>query len=242
MSIRPLIGITIHPDNDPDRVNLDRLIAGIVQGVERAGGAPLLVPLGLSEPTLRELASRLDGLLLSGGGDVSPERYGVVPRLDVLGGVDAERDRTELKLTDWAVDEQRPLFGICRGAQLLNVSLGGTLYQDISEHVGAIKHTYGDDAFTLRPHAVQVTEESRLARILGRPIVDVNSLHHQAIRDVAPALRVVAQASDGLAEAVELPGDHYALAVQWHPETLLDLPEHQALFDAFVAAARDRHA
>lgn len=89
---------------------------------------------------------------------------------------------------------------------------------------------------------MQVTEESRLARILGRPIVDVNSLHHQAIRDVAPALRVVAQASDGLVEAVELPGDHYALAVQWHPETLLDLPEHQALFDAFVAAARDRHA
>ncbi len=239
--MQPLIGITIHPDNDPDRANLDRLVAGIVQGVERAGGLPMLVPLGLSEATLHELASRLDGLLLSGGGDIEPGQYGVATRHASLGGIDAERDRTELKLTGWALDDRQPLFGICRGAQLLNVSLGGTLYQDVSEHAGAIRHTYGDDDFAHRPHAVQVAEESRLARILGRPLIEVNSLHHQAIRDIAPALRVVAQASDGLIEAVELPGEHYVLAVQWHPECLLHLPDHQGLFDAFVAAARDRH-
>lgn len=242
MLMRPLIGITIHPDNDPDRANLDRLVADIVQGVARAGGLPLLVPLGLSETVLRELAQRLDGLLLSGGGDVEPERYGATTRHPRLGGLSAERDRTELLLTGWALADRQPLFGICRGAQLLNVSLGGTLYQDVSEHVGAIRHTYGDDDFTLRPHAVQVAEESRLARSLGCPILNVNSLHHQAIRDVAPALRVVAHASDGLTEAVELPGDHFALAVQWHPECLLDLPEHQALFDSFVAAARAHSA
>ncbi len=240
--MRPLIGITIHPDNDPDRVNLDTLVGLIVHGVERAGGSPLLVPLGLSEATLRDLALRLDGLLLSGGGDIEPDRYGSMTRHPRLGGVAAERDRTELLLTGWALGDQQPIFGICRGAQLLNVSLGGTLYQDISEHVGAIHHTYGDDDFARRPHAVQVAEESRLARIVGRPLVDVNSLHHQGLRDVAPALRVVAQAPDGLAEAVELPGEQYALAVQWHPECLLDLPEHQGLFDAFVAAARARRA
>lgn len=240
--MRPLIGITIHPDNDPDRVNLDLLVGLIVKGVERAGGLPVLVPLGLSDDALHGLAQRLDGLLLSGGGDVAPERYGATDQHPKLGGVSAERDRTELLLANWAVADEQPLFGICRGAQLLNVSLGGTLYQDISEHPGAIHHTYGDDDFARRPHAVQVGEETRLARILGRPILDVNSLHHQGIRAIAPGLRVAAQAPDGLVEAIERPGDHFALAVQWHPECLLDLPEHQALFDALVTAARTRVA
>lgn len=240
ISMRPLIGITIHPTIDPDRANLDRLVADIVEGVERAGGLPLLVPLGLSESTLRDLSSRLAGLLLSGGGDIEPERYHAPARDARLGGLCAERDRTELLLTGWALAEQQPLFGICRGAQLLNVALGGTLYQDVSEHPGAIRHTFSDEDFANRPHAVKVAEESRLARILKQPLLDVNSLHHQAIRDVAPALQAVAHAPDGLVEAVELPDAPFALAVQWHPECLLALPEHQALFDAFVAAADQR--
>lgn len=234
----PLIGITVHPDDDPDRANLDRLLAQIIRGVERAGGAPALVPLGLADETLRALFTRLDGLLFSGGGDIDPALYGAEPH-PALGGVDAERDRTELALARWMAAAGKPAFGICRGAQLFNVAFGGTLYRDISEHPGALRHTYGAEAeSTLRPHAVQVAEESILSRLIGQPVLDVNSLHHQAVRQVAPALRVTARAPDGLAEAVELGGHPFALAVQWHPECLPDLPEQRRLFEGLVAAAR----
>lgn len=237
MTTTPLIGITIHPDDDPDRVTLDRLVAQIVQGVEQAGGAPVLVPLGLAEATLQALFARLDGLLFSGGGDMDTALYGAEPHPS-LGGVNAERDRTELTLARWMAAAGKPAFGICRGAQLFNVAFGGTLYRDISEHPGAIKHTYGAEAESaLRPHAVQIEEDTALARLIGRPILDVNSLHHQALRAVAPGLRVAARAPDGLVEAVEVPGHPFALAVQWHPECLLDLAEQRRLFEALVAAA-----
>lgn len=234
----PLIGITVHPDDDPDRANLDRLLAQIVQGVERAGGAPVLVPLGLSETTLRGLFARLDGLLFTGGGDMDPALYGAEPH-PALGGVSGERDRTELALARWVAAAGKPAFGICRGAQLFNVAFGGTLYRDISEHPGALRHAYGAEAESaLRPHAVQIEEETTLARLVGRPALEVNSLHHQALRQVAPALRVAARAPDGLVEAVELIGHPFALAVQWHPECLPDLPEQRRLFEGLVAAAR----
>jgi putative glutamine amidotransferase len=197
----------------------------------------VLVPPGLAEGTLRGLLPRLDGLLLSGGGDLDPARYGAPPH-PLAAGLDAARDATELALTRWAVAEGRPLFGICRGAQVLNVALGGTLYGDVGEHPGALQHTYPSEAAALRPHPVQVAEGSRLAEVLGLPVLAVNSLHHQAVRAVAPGLRVAARAPDGLVEAVELPGHPFALAVQWHPESLPEAPEMQRLFAALVAAAR----
>ncbi len=234
----PLIGITVHPDDDEDRHNLDRLLALIVRGVELAGGLPMLIPLGLSEATLRALYDRLDGVLFSGGGDLDPALYGAT-RHPSLSGVSAERDRTELALARWSAAEAKPFFGICRGQQLLNVALGGTLYRDISEHIGALKHTYQcETESTLRPHAVQVEEETRLARLLDKPVLTVNSLHHQAVRRVAEPLTVSARAPDGLVEAVELPAHQFGLAVQWHPECLLDAPEMLRLFEAFVRAAR----
>lgn len=240
---RPLIGLTVHPDDDPDRVNLDQLLAQIIQGVERAGGLPTLVPLGLADETLRDLSARLDGLLLTGGGDVDPARYGAEPHPS-LGGVSAERDRTEHALVLWATrTAPRPLFGICRGAQVLNVAWGGSLYRDIaSELSGAIQHNYlAETHARQRPHAIQVAEDSLLARLLEQPLLNVNSLHHQGLRAVAPGLRVTARAADGLAEAVEVPGHAFALAVQWHPECLPEAPEQRRLFEAFVEAA-GRHA
>jgi putative glutamine amidotransferase len=233
----PLIGITVHPDDDPDRANLDRLLAQIVQGVERAGGAPVLLPLGLTDASLRALFARLDGVLFSGGGDVDAVLYGAEPHPS-MSGVDAERDRTELALARWMAADGKPAFGICRGAQLFNVAFGGTLYRDIGEHLGALKHTYAAETeSTLRPHAVQIEEDTLLARLLGQPLLNVNSLHHQSVRQVAPRLRVVARAPDGMVEAVELPGHPFALAVQWHPECLPDVPEQRRLFEGFVAAA-----
>lgn len=234
----PLIGITTHPPSAPDWSALGELRAWIIQAVERAGGLPVIVPLGLGFETLRGLYQRLDGLLLAGGGDVDPVRYGAEAHPAVR-GVDAGRDETELALARWAVAEPKPLFGICRGAQVLNVALGGTLYRDISEHAGAGRHTYWPNLpRDLRPHTVRIEEDSTLARLIGEPIITVNSLHHQACRDRGAGLRAVAFAPDGLIEAVEVAGHPFALAVQWHPECLPDAPEMQRLFAGFVEAAK----
>ena len=236
----PLIGITVHPKTAPDRAELDELLEAIVQSVEGAGGLPVLIPLGLSEETLRGLYVQLDGLLLSGGGDIEPAQYGAEWH-ETMGGVDAERDRAEFALARWATagDQVRPLFGICRGAQVLNVACGGTLYRDIGEYPNAIRHTYPTAEYAAQcPHAIKVEEESALARIVGQPVISVNSLHHQACKDIAPGLAVTARSPDGLVEAVEVPHHPFALAVQWHPECLPRLPEHRRLFEAFIEAAK----
>lgn len=233
----PLIGITTHPPSAPDWAELGELRALIVQAVERAGGLPVILPLGLSPDTLRGLYRRLDGLLLAGGGDVDPGRYGADPH-PAVAGVDADRDETELALARWAAAERKPLFGICRGPQVLNVALGGTLYRDISEHPGADRHTFWPNLpRDLRPHPVRIEEDSILARLVGEPVITVNSLHHQACRQLGAGLRTVAVAPDGLIEAIEVAGHPFALAVQWHPECLPDAPEMQRLFAGFVQAA-----
>lgn len=237
---RPLIGLTTHATTDPDRAELDILLAMIVRGVERAGGLPLIIPFGIEERTLRDIYARLDGVLLPGGGDVAPEQYQAElhPR---MGGVDRERDRVELTLARWATDDATPFFGICRGAQVVNVARGGTLYRDVGEHPGALPHSYSPQ-FALRPHEVKIEEDSLLARVMGQPILAVNSLHHQTCRELGQGLRAVAFAPDGHIEAIELPQPQhpFALAVQWHPESLPEAPEQRALFEAFVEAAR-RH-
>lgn len=232
----PLIGITTNPTSAPDRDSLDTLLQGIVRGVEAAGGLPVLIPLDLAPDTLRGLYERLDGVLLPGGGDIDPAHYGAEISATV-DGVDADRDRVELTLARWVATEGKPLFGICRGLQTLNVALGGTLYQDTTEHADAERHTYYPGLpYDLRPHAIRIAGDSLLAGIVGSEQLRVNSLHHQAVRDVAPGLRVVARAPDGLVEALEVAGHPFALAVQWHPEALLDAPEMRALFEAFVKA------
>ena len=237
---RPLIGLTTHATTDPDRAELDVLLAMIVRGVERAGGLPLIIPFGVDEATLREIYERLEGVLLPGGGDVAPEHYQAElhPR---MGGVDRERDRVELMLARWATSDGLPFFGICRGAQVVNVARGGTLYRDVGEHPGALAHSYSPQ-FALRPHDVKIEEDSTLARVMGQPIIAVNSLHHQTCRTLGQGLRAVAFAPDGHIEAIELaePGHLFALAVQWHPESLPDAPEQRALFEAFVEAAGQR--
>ena len=235
---RPLIGITTHATGAPHRDALDRLRDQIIYEVERAGGLPVVIPPGLPEPALRGLFERMDGLLLSGGGDVDPTLYGAAPGA-LTGGVDVARDQAERELARWSLDAAKPIFGICRGVQVLNVACGGTLYQDIGEYVGAQRHTfYPDLPFDLRAHAVQIEAGSRLGRIVARATLEVNSLHHQACREVAAGLRVVARAPDGLIEALEALDHPFALAVQWHPEALPEMAETQALFGALVAASR----
>lgn len=239
---QPLIGITTHAGDAEHRAELDRLLAQIVAGVEHAGGLPLLIPPGLAQTTLRGIFARIDGLLLSGGGDIDPACYGA-QTTSVVGGVDPARDAAELALAQWALDRQKPVFGICRGLQIMNVAQGGTLYRDISEHPAAQRHTfYPDYPFDLLSQEIQIVSTSRLARIVGATSLDINSLHHQACRELGAGLHAVACAPDGLVEAIEALDHPFALAVQWHPEALPAIAEMRALFGALVQACSQQSA
>jgi putative glutamine amidotransferase len=156
-----------------------------------------------------------------------------------VGELDPERDTLEIPLLRFVVAQEKPFLGICRGLQVTNVALGGTLYTHIEDqYPGALKHDwYPDIPRDTLAHPVRVEEGSRMAEILGEPLLQVNSLHHQGIKDLAPTLKAAAYAPDGMIEAVEMPGHRFGLAVQWHPEWLTDQEPMRKLFRAFVQAA-----
>jgi putative glutamine amidotransferase len=209
-----------------------------MQAVIKAGGLPVIIPETVCPAELDGLSQRLDGLLLTGGADVDPLRFNGEPNSKVY-GVDALRDEVEIDLARLAASSDLPFLGICRGIQVINVALGGTLFTDIADQLpGALKHDYDSSTERAREaHPVQLEAGSRLAHILGGNSVNVNSLHHQGIQDIAASLRPIGSASDSLVEAVELPGHPFGLGVQWHPEAMPDSLQMQALFRAFVEAA-----
>ncbi len=209
-----------------ERVTLN---TAYVRALESAGLVPLAVPTMLAPERAGAALTAVRGLVLTGGEDVAPDRYGATPH-PRLGDVDPGRDAAELALIAAARARRVPILAICRGIQILNVALGGTLYQDLdSERPGPVPHS--DE--TAR-HAVRVEAGSLLERTLGTRSASVNSRHHQAIRDLAPGLKAVAWADDGVIEAAE-PADTTApwmVAVQWHPEDLTE----RALFEGFAQA------
>ena len=240
-AVYPLIGIPSRSDQSSrSGTSIFTQNRTYVEAVATAGGAPVLIPLNLDEGALRAIYERLDGLLLAGGGDLHPKHY-VEAIHEKCGQIDEARDAVELVLAGWALAEGLPVFGICRGIQVLNVAAGGTLYQDIASQVpGSLKHDYwpGYPRNSLT-HQMTVNGDSHLAAILGQSQVGVNSMHHQAVKDLATQFRAVARASDGLIEAIEDHDHLFALAVQWHPEELVeDAPPMQRLFEDFVSAAR----
>jgi putative glutamine amidotransferase len=232
-----VIGITTARILSAKSLPLISLDEAYVGAVLRAGGIPLLVPLGLADADLNAILARLDGLLLSGGGDVHPAVYHSHEHPKV-NEVDEDRDRVEIAIFRGAIERRMPVFGICRGQQLINVAMGGSLYEDIlDQHPNAIEHT----CFPAKPrdfpaHPVEVDPSSRLADILGTGRIKVNSLHHQAIRKLAPGLVPTAEAPDGILEAVEMEGYPFGLAVQWHPEWMQDHLAMRALVRAFIDA------
>ena len=236
----PLIGLTTQRrDSDEGKQDIFGLRAAYIDSVRNTGGLPVLIPLGLAEAELYALFERLDGLVIPGGGDMQPELCGAEPH-ETIYGIDPDRDRVEVSLIRWAVAEAKPFLGICRGAQVMNVALGGTLYGDIASHAPStsLKHNWFPGyPYNLLAHPVAVAEATQLAGLMGSPIVEVNSLHHQAIHQVAPGVTVAAQAPDGLIEAIEVPQHKFALGVQWHPEWLQDRPEMRQLFAGLVKAA-----
>lgn len=246
MSKRPVIGITMQaleavPDELPSCWILGQRY---VQSLRTAGAVPWLVPT-LAEDliTLREIYNRLDGLALTGGVDVDPASYGE-SKEPSCGRTCPPRDEAETQLIRWALAARKPIFAICRGLQILNVALGGSLYQDLSSQLpNSIKHDYfPNEDHTARDflaHTVEVARDSRLRELLGDSSIRVNSMHHQAIKKLAPGLRQSAVAPDGVIEGIEGTNGQFLIGVQWHPEELSDRAETmRRLFASFVDAAR----
>jgi putative glutamine amidotransferase len=209
-----------------------------ITALEAVGAAPVLLPLALSADTLRTLFDRLDGLFMAGGGDMNPSCY-AQEKYAKTEGIDELRDETELLLSRWALDEGKPLLGVCRGIQTMNVAAGGSLVQDISDQwPDAIRHQYFPEfPRDYVAHDVETVPGTRLANILGDK-ARVNSFHHQSIQQVAEGFRVSAYAPDGVIEAIEGTNGQFVVAVQWHPESLIFAdPTMHALFEAFVHAA-----
>ena len=237
MSRYPLIGLptlAIPPGAKPPRFGINQ---SYVRALAAAGCAPVLIPI-VDDDRLRAIYERLDGIVFPGGADVAPHEYGEEP-IDHLNVVEPERDRVELRLARWAFDDDLPTLGICRGQQLLNVALGGTLFQDL-RHQGATSVDHSDADGRQRDalvHRVRIDPDSRLAQLIDETSVEVNSLHHQAVKDVASVLRVTGKAGDGVIEALESPEHRFLIAVQWHPEELDDVAWVRRLFAGFAAAA-----
>jgi putative glutamine amidotransferase len=215
-----------------------------VMGVSEAGGVPVVLPPSASLRAARALLDSVDGLLLSGGPDLGPGYYGEGP-IPELGTTIPEWDALEMALLGLALERGMPVFGICRGMQMLNVALGGTLYQDVPSQIGAdgINH-WQTTPKCHSTHEVEVLEDSYLAEITDRRTVEVNSYHHQGIKSLADALTVAARSADGMIEALEPRdfSDRWLVGVQWHPEGLRDSGSgHRNLFEAHVCAA-ERHA
>ncbi|WP_207890249.1 gamma-glutamyl-gamma-aminobutyrate hydrolase family protein [Rubrobacter taiwanensis] len=245
----PVIGVTATLKVDREAVGTGptngfaRTDMDYVHGVARAGGIPMVLPPVVDEAVIEEMASRLDGIVLGGGSDIDPAHYGEEPVVEIE-TIIPERDFFELALMDRALELGIPVFGICRGMQLINVKLGGTLYQDIATQYEGAYLRHQQTAPRWHPtHSVRVEEGSVLAGVTGAGRVPVNSYHHQAIKDLAAGLRVVARSSDGVIEAVETGGmsAHWILGVQWHAEAMHARHERQlGLFRALVEAAEER--
>ena len=235
----PLIGITSsYTPAEDGKFGTITVGESYVQAVIQAGGLPVVIPVGLSEQEIEALFARLDAILLIGGADVDPARFGGKPHPRVY-GIDYRRDAMEIQLTQMAAQRGKPFLGICRGVQVINVALGGTLITDIGDHKeNALRHDwYPNVPRSYLAHRVSLDASSRLAKILGVTECEVNSLHHQGLLDVAPGLKVVASAPDALVEAVELPNHPFGLGVQWHPEWLQEHAPQRQLFGALIQAA-----
>ena len=237
---RPRIGITtsLTVQKIPERSYLN---SSYIRAIQQAGGAPIPLPPVLYPDALDEIYPLLDGVLLTGGGDIDSKRFGEAPH-PTLFDVVPERDQLEISLVKRALSDEKPLLAICRGIQVLNVALGGSLYQDIASEPGSsVQHSQSEPS-EQPTHTVKVGPQSFLAEVLGKEELEVNSLHHQAVKALGKGIVAVAHAPDQIIEGIELADSaprRFVLGVQWHPEELAARDESaRRLFSAFVAASR----
>ena len=219
-----------------------RRMADYVESVKRAGGEPVEVSTGVEKP--EHILARVDGLVLTGGADVDPELYGEAPHA-TFESAEAGRDAFEIALSRAAVNSGMPVLAICRGMQVLNVAMGGTLFQDSPSQVsGALQHSLPEPRFAIA-HEVWVARGTQLSSLLADHMEDgetchVNSRHHQAVKIAAPGFDVTATSPDGVVEAMEKEGAPFCIAVQWHPENFWRTGEFRALFEGLITAANAR--
>jgi putative glutamine amidotransferase len=233
---KPIIGITPLVDDEKHSI---WMLPGYMDGIMAAGGLPIILPLTDLAEDANALAGMIDGLLLAGGHDVDPARYGAA-RSALCGHPHTGRDTLEYLLLDVMLRTDKPVFGICRGIQLLNVYLGGTLYQDIPAEMGTRVAHAQKPPYDIPSHTVAVAAHTPLYDIVHKAALSVNSYHHQGVRALANGLVPMAHADDGLVEAVYMPDRRYVLAIQWHPEFSYRKHEDQLqLFRAFVDACRE---
>lgn len=243
--MKPLIGITcsmglgiysMTMENLPQEQH--RMNDSYIKAIVQAGGVPVVIPSYEDISLVKEVIDRLDGVLLSGGGDLAPALYSRRPNSH-LGSVSPRRDAAEIAIAQYVIREtDKPLLGICRGVQVMNVAMGGSLYIDLPDE-GKLAHS-----LTMYPrhhvsHEVEVTEGTHLAAAMGAGRNQVNSFHHEAVKDLAEGFAVSANSvPDDVVEAIELPGERFVVGVQWHPEELTARAEARQLFQNFVKAAQ----
>jgi putative glutamine amidotransferase len=244
---RPLIGVTTSevrrsetvrqtPQGEPPDTEM-ALGLKYLRAIELAGGLPVVLP-PLENPAVNPLLDHLAGICLSGGPDLDPDSYGARAHPE-LGPVEPEVDRFELEVARLAWKRKLPVLAICRGAQALNVSRGGTLFQHLPDvEEVRLDHRQSDPGD--RPtHAVEIAPETLLAKLMGPGEAEVNSFHHQAVDRLGRGLDVVARSADGVVEGIEAPAREFVLGVQWHAEAIVQRPEQAALFEGLVDAARE---
>ena len=237
--MKPVIGIGAYPrtmETEFGPTLLHTVSRFYLRAVERAGGAPIILPVTEAR-NVTDVLRMAHGVMLTGGGDIKPSLYGQVPH-DSTRMVNPERDAFEISLFEQALGADLPVLAICRGVQVMNVAMGGTLSQDVFAATGQCHDEY------TRPwelvHGVKIEPGSRLSGALGVTELCVNSVHHQGIARLGSGLRAVAWADDDSPEGIELASEGFAIGVQWHPEVLEDQPEQQGLFRALVEEARLR--
>lgn len=242
--MKPLIGITcsmglgiysMTMENLPQEQH--RMNDSYVKAIQQAGGIPVVIPAYEDLSFVEELISRLDGVLLSGGGDLDPTLYDCRPNAH-LGSVSPRRDAAEIAIARHVLREtDKPLLGICRGVQVMNVAMGGSLYIDLPDE-GKLAHALSMYPRHQVSHEIDVREKTHLAKAMGVGKRYVNSFHHQAVKELAEGFTVSAYSEpDAVIEAIELPGERFVVGVQWHPEELTAREEAKQLFRNFVTAA-----
>ncbi len=245
MKPSPVIAIPCRHDTSirPSGREINSQNNAYLRAVVAAGGAPFLIPMEVTETQLHTLYQLADGVLLTGGGDIDPARYNQAPHPATV-DIQTERDTVELTMARWAVADKKPLLGICRGFQVMTVTAGGALYQDIATQLPAAgRHDFlqrrGGFSRDYLAHEVLLDADSRLTQVVGAQKFAVNSLHHQALQSIPDPFRVVGHTPDGISEVIEVPRHPFCLGVQWHPEELVEKDEKaRRIFTAFVEACR----
>ncbi len=236
MGLKPLIGISSSQENT-ESTSAYTTNKMYIKGVAAAGGIPVIVPITEDKNLLQDITGRLSGLLLTGGDDIDPLLFGEEPHRN-LRKIDPQRDFFELELTRIFRDAGKPILGICRGCQIINIAFGGTIFQDIKGQISDITYKHWQEAPLWYPtHSVYIEADTDLENIYGSGKFSINSYHHQSIKDVAPGFIVNARAEDGIIEGIEFSQD-FMLGVQWHPERLWQNNKNNFnLFKYFITAA-----